>query len=154
MEIRILGTGCPKCHKLEEETRFGYLPQFHVRVTPTGNGGQIYALLEDSVDDIHLGHAIMDLRYYQGGDEDHQLTPGVPITALMEFFPMDVVLPAGHGLRLRLRPTGEDYVNSATNYPVQIHADGESVLRLPLVDHEGKRYFTPPVWYEDREDLL
>jgi len=21
MEIRILGTGCPKCHKLEEETR-------------------------------------------------------------------------------------------------------------------------------------
>ena len=22
MEIRILGTGCPKCHKLEEETRY------------------------------------------------------------------------------------------------------------------------------------
>ena len=133
----------------EEEVRFGYLPQFHVTVTPTGNGGQIYALLEDSVNNTHLGHAIMDLRYYQGGDEYQNVVPGVPITALMEFFPMDVVLPAGHGLRLTLLPTGEDYVNTATNYPVQIRVNQDSVLRLPLVDHEDKLYFTPPVWYEE-----
>jgi len=133
----------------EEELRFGYLPQFHVTVTPTGNGGQIYALLEDSVNGTHLGHAIMDLRYYQGGDQYQNVVPGVPITALMEFFPMDVVLPAGHGLRLTLLPTGEDYVNTATNYPVQIHINQDSVLRLPLVDHENKLYFTPPVWYEE-----
>ena len=133
----------------EEELRFGYLPQFHVTVTPTGNGGQIYALLEDSENGTHLGHAIMDLRYYQGGDQYQNVVPGVPITALMEFFPMDVVLPAGHGLRLTLHPTGEDYVNTATNYPVQIHVDQDSVLRLPLVDHEDKRYFTPPIWYEE-----
>jgi len=67
----------------------------------------------------------------------------------MEFFPMDIVLPAGHGLRLTLLPTGEDYVNSATNYPVTIQEDQESVLRLPLVDYENKMYFTPPVWYEE-----
>ena len=71
------------------------------------------------------------------------------ITALMEFFPMDVVLPAGHGLRLTLYPTGEDYVNTAMNYPVQIQVGEESVLRLPLVDYEEKRYFTPPLWYEE-----
>ncbi len=133
----------------EEELRFGYLPQFHVTVTPTGNGGQIYALLEDSITGTHLGHAIMDLRYYQGGDQHHVLVPGVPITALMEFMPMDIVVPAGHGLRLSLYPTGEDYVNTATSYPAEIHVDGDSVLRLPLVDHEDKRYFTPPVWYEE-----
>jgi len=135
----------------EDGLRFGYLPQFHVRVTPTGNGGQIYALLEDSVDGTHLGHAIMDLRYYQGGDEYQNVIPGAPITALMEFFPMDIVLPEGHGLRLTLLPTGEDYVNSATNFPVQIHVDDDSVLRLPLVDHESKTYFTPPVWYEGKD---
>ena len=133
----------------EEELRFGYLPQFHVSVTPTGNGGQIYALLEDSVNGTHLGHAIMDLRYYQGGDDYQNVIPGIPITGLMEFFPMDVVIPAGHGLRLTLLPTGEDYVNTATSYPVQIHVNEDSVLRLPLVDQEDKRYFTPPVWYEE-----
>lgn len=132
-----------------EEVRFGYLPQFHVRVTPTGTGGQIYALLENSMTGAHLGHAIMDLRYYQGGDQHHTLTPGVPITALMEFFAMDVIVPEGQGIRLTLRPTGEDYVNSATNFPVQIHDDQSSVLRLSLVDRDAKRYFTPPVWYED-----
>jgi predicted acyl esterase len=133
----------------EEELRFGYLPQFHVRVTPSGNGGQIYALLEDSVDGTHLGHAIMDLRYYEGGDEYQNIIPGVPITAKMEFWAMDIVLPAGHGLRLTLLPTGEDYVNSATNYPVQIHTGEDSILRLPLVDQNEKMYFKPPVWYED-----
>lgn len=135
----------------EEELRFGYLPQFHVTVTPTGNGGQIYASLEDSVAGTHLGHAIMDLRYYEGGDEYQTVIPGVPITALMEFWAMDIVLPAGHGLTLTLRPTGEDYVNSATSFPVQIHVDDESVLRLPLVDMDEKKYFTPPKWYEDSE---
>lgn len=134
--------------RFEEEVRFGYLPQFHVTVTPTGNGGQIYALLEDSESNIHLGHAIMDLRYYQGGDDHNTLIPGVAITALMEFLPMDIVVPADHGLRLTLRPTGEDYVNTAPNFPVQIHVD-DGVLRLPLVDQDEKRYFTPPVWYEE-----
>ena len=62
---------------------------------------------------------------------------------------MDIVLPAGHGLRLTLHPTGEDYVNTATNYPVRIHVDDDSVLRLPLVDMDEKKYFTPPVWYEE-----
>ncbi len=130
----------------EEELRFGYLPQFHVTVTLTGNGGQIYALLEDSVDNIHLGHAIMDLRYYEGGDEQQFVMTGQTITARMEFWAMDVIVPEGHGLRLTLLPTGEDYVNTATNFPVAIHINEDSVLKLPLVHKEEKRYFTPPVW--------
>ena len=130
----------------EEELRFGYLPQLHVTVTLTGNGGQIYALLEDTVDNIHLGHAIMDLRYYEGGDEEQFVFTGQTITARMEFEAMDVIVPEGHGLRLTLLPTGEDYVNTATNYPVVIHVDENSVLKLPLVDKEDKLYFTPPEW--------
>ncbi len=132
----------------EEELRFGYLPEFHVTVTPTGNGGQIYALLEDTETGIHLGHAIMDLRYYEGGDQHHELIPGVPINAKMQFLAMDVVVPEGHGLRLTLLPTGEDYVNTAPSFPAIIHVDETSVLKLPLVDKGEVRYFTPPVWYE------
>ena len=129
-----------------EELRFGYLPQFHVGIRTEGFGGQVYALLEDATAGIHLGHAIMDLRYYEGGDDRQTVLPLMEFNAQMEFWAMDIVLPADHALRLTLRPTGEDYVNSAVNTPVTILVNDDSVLRLPLVDEDAKRYFTPPIW--------
>ena len=33
----------------------------------------------------------------------------------MEFFPMDVEVPAGHTIKLTLRSTGEDYLPSAAS---------------------------------------
>ena len=47
------------------------LPRLHVKVSTTTVGGQLYALLEDCFEGecIHIGHAIMDLRYHEGGEE-------------------------------------------------------------------------------------
>ena len=69
--------------------RFGGLPQLHMDVTPLGSGGSLYALMEDcdaSGYCIHIGHAIMDLRYHAGGDEYQTIIPGQTIRAKMEFF--------------------------------------------------------------------
>ena len=77
---------------LEEDLYFGGLPRLHVNVNTATVGGQIYALLEDCDGStcIHIGHAIMDLRYHAGGsDEQAWAAPLEEITALMEFFPMN-----------------------------------------------------------------
>ena len=42
---------------------------------------------------MHLGHAVMDLRYHAGGRSGQEvLVPFSSVTAMMEFMPMDVVL--------------------------------------------------------------
>lgn len=130
---------------LVAETRISGLAQLHVRVTPTGPGGQIYALLEDVDDDRHLGHAIMDLRYYQGGGAIQPVAAGVAITALMEFEAFDVVVPQGHQLRLTLSASGEDYLPSSVSSPVLIGLGAGSDLRLPIIERAAKAFFAPPV---------
>ena len=65
---------------LGQDTYIAGLPRVHVEVTTATLGGQLYALLEDCDDQsncIHLGHAIMDLRYHAGGDEVQTWTPVV-----------------------------------------------------------------------------
>jgi len=127
--------------------RFGGLPQLHIDVTPQGSGGSLYALMEDCSEDecIHIGHAIMDLRYYAGGNEYHVITPGITINAKMEFFAMDVLIPEGHHIRLSLRDTGEDYLPPSTAAPVQIEINDNSILRLHEINVNNKIFFEPPV---------
>ena len=90
-------------------------------------GGQIYALMEDCSDDgdcIHIGHAIMDLRYHEGGVEEQTWLPVFEnINAKMEFFAIDAQIEAGHTLRLSLASTGEDYLPASTSSIVQISED-------------------------------
>ena len=120
------------------------LPQLQLAVTPMGPGGQVYAELRDLDDGgRRLGHAIMDLRFAAGGEDMQPVVPGMPIVAMMEFEPMDAVLPAGHRLQLVLAPTGRDYLPAATSAPVEIDF-GASVLLLPVVDAQTRAYFTPP----------
>ena len=73
---------------LENDLYFGGLPRLHVNVNTATVGGQIYALMEDCYGEncIHIGHAIMDLRYHAGGSEEQTWTPILEdITAVMEF---------------------------------------------------------------------
>ena len=70
-------------------------------------------------DGMHLGHAVMDLRFHAGGKDGQVLTPGSTVIAKMEFFGMDVVVPAGDGIQLLVSQTGEDYIPS----PVSTHSD-------------------------------
>ncbi|DAC57272.1 MAG TPA: CocE/NonD family hydrolase [Candidatus Poseidoniaceae archaeon] len=128
---------------LEEPLYFGGLPRLHVNVNTATVGGQIYALLEDcdGADCIHIGHAIMDLRYHAGGADEQTWTPVFDeITALMEFFPMDVEVAAGHTIKLTLRSTGEDYLPSAASTAVTVVNAG-STLQFDTFDPATREYY-------------
>ncbi|RJV01586.1 MAG: CocE/NonD family hydrolase [Candidatus Poseidoniales archaeon] len=134
---------------LEETLYIQGLPRLHVEVSTTTVGGQLYALLEDcdGTNCIHIGHAIMDLRYHQGGDE---LSPSwAPIvgtiTAKMEFFALDAEIAAGHTIRVSLVSTGEDYLPASTSSIVTIQEGEGSTLQLDTFQPDDKRYWTPPV---------
>ena len=126
-----------------EDVRIAGLPQLQLAVTPTGPGGQVYVLMEDADTGLHVGHAIMDLRYAAGGTQMQPVVPGMALTAMMEFEPLDVIIPAGHKLRLTFTPTGEDYLPSAVSSPVLID-QGASILRLPTIERGMDAFFTPP----------
>jgi hypothetical protein len=65
------------------------------------------------------------------------------LTMLMEFQAIDAILPAGHGIRLVMTETGEDYlapacgiscpitVNGGTLSISQIYRDGSTILITP-----------------------
>lgn len=128
---------------LEEDLYFGGLPRLHVNVNTATMGGQIYALMEDCYEGtcIHIGHAIMDLRYHAGGSQVQTWTPVFEeITAVMEFFPMDVEVEAGHSIKLTLRSTGEDYLPSAASTLVTV-VDSGSTLQLDVFDPETRQYY-------------
>ena len=132
----------------QDDFRFGGLPQLHMDVTPLGSGGSLYALMEDCDSEgycIHIGHAIMDLRYHEGGNEYQTIVPGQTIRAKMEFFAMDVWIPEGHKFKLSLRDVGEDYLPPSTEAAVDIDVSGNSVLRLHEVNVDNKLFFEPPV---------
>jgi len=128
---------------LEEDLYFGGLPRLHVNVNTATMGGQIYALMEDCYEGtcIHIGHAIMDLRYHAGGSQVQTWTPVFEeITAVMEFFPMDVEVEAGHSIKLTLRSTGEDYLPSAASTLVTV-VDSGSTLQLDVFDPGTRQYY-------------
>ena len=112
-------------------------------------GGQIYALLEDcseAGDCIHIGHAIMDLRYHEGGTQEQTWIPVFQtINAKMEFFAMDAQIEAGNYLRLSLASTGEDYLPASTSSIVQISEGSSSNLILDTIQEVDKLLFDPPL---------
>ncbi len=117
----------------EEEIHLSGLPTLHLDVNTRGcNGGQIFATLWDETIGLRLGHAVMDLRYRDGGYDAKPTSPIGSYNMLMEFNPLDVVLPAGHSLSIELTDTGEDYL------PSTCAAFGLSVqggtFGMPLID--------------------
>ena len=128
-------------------------PRLHVEVRTATVGGQLYALLEscDDVSCLHVGHAIMDLRYHAGGDEIQTwLAPVETITAMMEFMPLDADVEAGHTLRLSLSSTGMDYLPASTSSVVTVLEGEGSTLQLDLVDLDDRRLFNPPACLHER----
>ena len=125
------------------------VPRLHVDVTTATLGGQLYALLEDCNQEdncIHIGHAIMDLRYHAGGDEIQTWVPVVEtINAKMEFMPLDAEIEGGHRVRISLLANGEDYLPASTSSIVFIQEGASSTLQLDTFSPDERRYFTPPV---------
>ena len=135
---------------LTETLRVAGTPRLHVDVTTASVGGQLYALLEDCYEGscIHVGHAIMDLRYYAGGDDIQTWTPVFEtINAKMEFMPLDAIIEEGHTIRVSLASTGEDYLPASTSTIVTVQEGETSTLQLDTIDRnsEERIYFTPPI---------
>ena len=97
----------------------------------------------------------MDVRYRDGGYNANPASPFSSYTMLMEFNPLDVIVPAGNSLRIELTENGEDYLPGpcATNPLGGLSIDG-GTIGLPLIDrppnHEA--WFLAPPWW-DQQDI-
>ena len=124
------------------------LPRLHIDVATATLGGQIYALLEDCSQEgicIHIGHAIMDLRYHEGGEQEQTWIPIFEtINAKMEFFAIDAQIEEGHTLRLSLASTGEDYLPASTSSIVEVSEGSTSNLLIDIIQPGDKILFDPP----------
>ena len=103
-----------ECPEFEENTRIVGTPTFHVDATVSAfsTSGHLFVEMVQASNDMHLGHAVMDLRFHAGGKDGEVLGPGETVNAKMEFFGMDVLIPAGDGIHLIITQTGEDYIPS------------------------------------------
>ena len=109
----------------------------------TTNGAHGFLEMVDE-DGMHLGHAVMDFRFHAGGrDGQATMLPFSTVNGKMEFFPMDVEVPAGHTIRLSLVSTGEDYLPSAASSVVTVINAG-STLQLDTFDPESRQYYPVP----------
>jgi predicted acyl esterase len=135
---------------LDEAKRVSGLPRFHVTVEPTTPaGGELFAELYDVWPDgttTRLTWAAMNLRFHEGGNTDPAtLVPGEPVTARMQFEPVDALVAEDHRLRLVVHKSGvEDVTASEDPEPNVVHLGSDSLLRLPTVDRPTEVEGTAP----------
>jgi hypothetical protein len=137
-----------ECIAFTDDTRIVGTPTVSIESTifPTATSGHLFVEMVQSSNGMHLGHAVMDLRFHAGGKDGQVLLPGQTVTANMEFLGMDVVVPAGDGIQLLISQTGEDYVPSPVSVqPVSIAIDGSSSLSLTIVNRNCGDLFLPPM---------
>ena len=140
-----------ECPEFEEETRIVGTPTFHVEATISqfSTSGHLFVEMVQSSNGMHLGHAVMDLRFHDGGKDGEVLSPGSTVIAKMEFFGMDVIVPAGDGIQLIISQTGEDYIPSPVSMmPVSVSMGVGSVLSLSYVVRDCNQLFLPPMQSE------
>ena len=112
---------------------------------PTFDGGQVFVELQDAQTGLRLGHATMDVRYHAGGSEPQTVIPSQTITLLMEFQGMDVILPAGNGLRFVITDTGEDYLAPACVTACIVHVlPSLSTFEAPIIDRTNSEVLITP----------
>jgi predicted acyl esterase len=134
----------------DEDMHISGLPTLHLSVNSPWipcDGGQVFATMFDDETGLRLGHATMDLRYRDGGYEANMVVPGQNYLMLMEFNPLDVMLPAGHAIRVDLTESGEDYLPSPCALTgIGISLDESSELGLPIIHRPSAdhRWFKVP----------
>jgi hypothetical protein len=85
----------------------------------------------------------MDIRYHQGGSDPTTVLPGQTLTMLMEFQAIDANLPAGHGIRLVLTETGEDYLAPACGLLCPVTVNGGTLTVDHIVRDGSNMLLTP-----------
>jgi predicted acyl esterase len=150
--VNVLGGGvssvtldCPALSD-SEDLHVAGLATLHLTVHATFDGGQIFAEMQDAETGMRLGHATMDIRYHAGGYDAQTVFPGQEVLMMMEFQGIDAILPAGHGIRLVLSETGEDYLAPACGMACSIHVmtDASSTLSIPSIVRDGSEIFITP----------
>ncbi len=140
---------------ISDQDRFiAGLPTLHLSVSTRCDGGQIFATMRDATEGIRIGHATMDVRYRDGGYEAKTVTPFSTYTMLMEFNPIDAIIPAGHEIVIELTESGEDYLPSpCASFGLQLNID-DSELGLPLIERsdDAPEWFLVPNWWDAVED--
>ncbi len=122
------------------------MPTFHISATPhTANGGHAFLEMTDETG-IHLGHAVMDFRFADGGrDGNVALVAFSTVKAQMEFMPMDVFIEAGESIFITLSQTGDDYVPSPAAVGGYTINWADSTMTLPLVNRTCADLFQAPM---------
>tara|TARA_B110000467_G_scaffold163371_1_gene189203 strand:- start:3587 stop:5389 length:1803 start_codon:yes stop_codon:yes gene_type:complete len=134
---------CPGIN--EQDLHISGLSTIHITAVPTFDGGQVFVELQDAQTGLRLGHATMDVRYHAGGSEPQTAIPGQTITLLMEFQGMDVILPAGNGLRFIITDTGEDYLAPACGTACTVHVlPSLSTFEAPIIDRTDSQVLITP----------
>jgi len=134
---------CPGVN--EEDLHISGLATIHIPTVPTFDGGQVFVELQDAQTGLRLGHATMDVRYHAGGSEPQTVIPSQTITLLMEFQGMDVILPAGNGLRFVITDTGEDYLAPACGTACVVHVlPSMSTFEAPIIDRTNSEVLITP----------
>ena len=138
----------------DNEIHISGLPTLHLGVRAgTCNGGQVFATMYDDTSNLRLGHATMDLRYRDGGYDAKPVIPLAEYQMKMEFNPMDVIVPAGHEIRVELTESGEDYLPSpCAVIGINVNLDDTSTFNLPLIDREEghENWFEAPHWWDQQ----
>ncbi|MED5257844.1 MAG: hypothetical protein VX717_04015, partial [Candidatus Thermoplasmatota archaeon] len=127
------------------------LPTLHTDVT-TGlcNGGQLFVTMKDGESGLRLGHATMDVRYRDGGYESKATSSLSSYRMLMEFNPMDVIVPSGV-ITLEFTESGEDYIPSPCAVSGMLVNSFD--LGVPIIDRDENHdsWFEAPPWWEHQE---
>ncbi len=135
------------CPALNEtlDTHIAGLARLHLEAIPSFDGGQVFVEMQDSETGLRIGHATMDVRYHEGGYDAKTVIPGSQITMLMEFQAIDAIIPAGHGIRLVMTETGEDYLAPACGNACVVHVlPSSSTFQLPIIHRDGSNVLITP----------
>ena len=127
----------------DKDVHISGLTTLHLDVTAAMDGGQVFVEMQDAETGLRLGHATMDIRYYRGGSEPTTVTPGQSLVMLMEFQAIDAILPAGHGIKLVMTETGEDYLAPACGVSCPVTIQG-GVMSVPHIDRDGSNVLITP----------
>ena len=101
--------------------------------------------MQDASTGMRLGHATMDIRYHAGGSEPQTVLPNDRVMMMMEFQAIDATIPAGHGIRLVLTDSGEDYLAPLCGNACPIHVlTSTSNMILPIINPNEDQIFITP----------
>ena len=135
---------CPALSETDTIHMAGLI-SLHLEAVASFDGGQVFVEMQDSVTGVRIGHATMDIRYHAGGYEPRTVSPSEQVTMKMEFQAIDAIIPAGHGIRLVMTETGEDYLAPLCGNACPVHViTSMSTMTIPHIIRDSSTILITP----------